>query len=184
MKLYERINGPWHGRALIFLFAPILFHMLEHVTQAVQVFVLDVDRADALGLLGMWMADLIRGETLHFGFAVYTLLSILLVGGSAVGMARTFGLLAVAVQAWHLFEHSLLIFQRTTDHFFFGASEPTSIAQLLIPRVELHFMYNGVVFSAIVIALLLHAFPPRGEAIRSRCGCARATELEAEVVAA
>jgi hypothetical protein len=90
----------------------------------------------------------------------------------------------VAVQSWHLLEHSLLIFQRTSYHFFFGASEPTSIAQLLIPRVELHFIYNGVVFCAIVIALLLHTYPPRGEAIRSRCGCARATELEAEVIAA
>jgi hypothetical protein len=184
MKLYELINGPWHGRALLILFAPILFHMFEHAFQAVQVFVLHVDRADALGLIGMWMPELIRGEMLHFSIAAYTLAVICFTGGPAVGMSRKFGLIAVAVQSWHLFEHSLLIFQRATDHFFFGASEPTSLVQLLIPRVELHFMYNSVVFSAIVIALLLHAYPPRGEGGRSRCGCARVTEVEAEAVAA
>ena len=187
MNLFARINGPWHGRALIVLFAPILFHMFEHAVQAVQVFLLDVERADALGLLGIWMAELIRGETVHFSFAAYTMAAILLAGGPAVGMARRFGIMALAVQGWHLFEHTLLIFQRTTDSFFFGASEPTSLAQLLVPRVELHFAYNGVVFAGIVIALLLHAYPPRGERERSSCRCAMTTietEAEAEAVTA
>jgi hypothetical protein len=184
MKLYELINGPWHGRALLILFAVIFFHMFEHVVQTVQVYVLDVDRADALGLLGIWMAELIRSEAVHFGFSVYTLGSILLTGGPAVGMARSFGLVALAVQSWHLFEHSQLILQRTTDSFFFGASEPTSLAQFLVPRVELHFIYNGAVFSALVIALLLHAYPPRGEASRSRCACAMVAEDQTKTVPA
>ena len=184
MNFYRRINGPWHGRALLILFAPILFHMFEHTTQAVQVYVLNVQREDALGLLGVWMADLIRGEAVHFSFALYTLASILLVGGAGVGLARSFGLMAVAVQSWHLFEHSLLIYQRTVDSFFFGASEPTSLMQLLVPRVELHFIYNSAVFAAIVIALLLHAYPPRGETVRSSCDCAMDTQAEAEAVPA
>ena len=184
MKLYERINGPWHGRALLILFALILFHMFEHVVQVVQTYFLGVDRMDALGLLGVWMAELIRGESVHFSFAVYTWSAIFLTGGAAVGMARSFGLIALAVQSWHLVEHSSLIFQRATDSFFFGASEPTSLAQLLIPRVELHFMYNGVVFSAIVIALLLHAYPPRGERARSRCACTMAPATEVEAIPA
>ncbi|HEU0073263.1 MAG TPA: hypothetical protein VFS30_04560 [Dehalococcoidia bacterium] len=182
MKLYERINGPWHGRALLILFAVILFHMFEHVVQVVQTYLLGVDRVDALGLLGVWMPDLIRSETVHFGFSVYTWSAIFLTGGAAVGMARNIGLIALSVQSWHLLEHSTLIFQRATDSFFFGASEPTSLAQLLIPRVELHFIYNGVVFSAIVIALLLHAYPPRGETARSRCVCTMTPTVEVEAV--
>jgi hypothetical protein len=184
MKLYERINGPWHGRMLLILFAPILFHMSEHVTQVLQVFVLGVDRSDALGGLGVWMPDLIRSEFVHFGFSVYTLSSILLLGGGMVGLARRVGLLALAVQAWHLLEHSLLLFQGRTGTFFFGADEQTSLVQLLVPRVELHFVYNGVVFTVILIAMLLHAFPPRGEMAKPRCGCPRVTTLEAEAAAA
>jgi hypothetical protein len=115
---------------------------------------------------------------------VYTLSSILLLGGGMVGLARRVGLVALAVQAWHLFEHSMLLFQGRTGTFFFGADEQTSLVQLLVPRVELHFVYNGVVFTVILIAMLLHAFPPRGETARPRCGCVRQGEAEAELVAA
>jgi hypothetical protein len=184
MKLYERLNGPWHGRALLIVFAPILFHMFEHVLQVSQVYVLNVERADALGLLGIWLPRLMRAEVLHFGFSVYTLLAILVLGGAVVGRARWFGAAALSVQAWHLFEHSLLLTQRSTDNFFFGTTGPSSLAELLVPRVELHFAYNATVFTCILVAILLHAYPPRGETARPRCGCVRQGVAEAEELVA
>ena len=184
MKLYERINGPWHSRALVIVFSPIFFHMFEHVLQVFQVYVLNIERADALGLLGIWLPRLMRAEVIHFGFSVYTLLAILVLGGAIVGRARWFGLVALSVQSWHLFEHTLLLTQRSTDNFFFGTAGPSSLVELLIPRVELHFAYNATVFTCILVAMLLHAYPPRGETVRPRCGCARQGEAEAELVAA
>jgi hypothetical protein len=45
-----------------------------------------------------------------------------------------------------------------THHPLFGAAKPTSIIQLLIPRVELHLFYNGIVFTPMVIAIVLQYF--------------------------
>jgi hypothetical protein len=180
MKRHWRINGEWHRWALLVAFAPILFHMFEHVLQVTQVYVLNVDRADALGLLGIWLPRLMRAEVVHFGFSVYTLLAILLLGGAIVGRARWFGVIALSVQSWHLFEHTLLLTQRSIDNFFLGTAGPSSLVELLIPRVELHFVYNATVFTGILVAMLLHAYPPRGETARPRCGCVRQGAAEAE----
>jgi hypothetical protein len=49
---------------------------------------------------------------------------------------------------------------------------PTSIAQLWVPRVELHLIYNTLVFIPMVIAMYYHMFPPLGEEAHMRCTCA------------
>ena len=54
----------------------------------------------------------------------------------------------------------------------FGSPVPTSIAQLWIPRVELHLIYNTIVFIPMMVAMYYHMFPPKGEAVHMRCTCA------------
>ena|SRR5689334_5263776 len=60
---------------------------------------------------------------------------------------------ALVISVWHLFEHSLLLGQALTGHDLFGASVPTSVLQVFMPRVELHLAYNGVVLVAMLMAL-------------------------------
>ena len=53
---------------------------------------------------------------------------------------------------------------------------PTSIAQLVFPRVELHLFYNAIVFVPMVVAMVLHMRPRPAERALMRCTCAvRAT---------
>jgi len=67
--------------------------------------------------------------------------------------ARRAWTLALAIQVWHHFEHALLLFQATTDNNLFGAEVPTSVVQLVAPRVELHLFYNTVVLVPMLVAL-------------------------------
>jgi hypothetical protein len=50
---------------------------------------------------------------------------------------------------------------------------PTSILQLVLPRVELHLFYNTIVFLPMVIAVYYHLRPSRDEAELMTCTCAR-----------
>jgi hypothetical protein len=45
---------------------------------------------------------------------------------------------ALWIQVWHHFEHLLLLMQAVTGANLMGKPVPTSIAQLVLPRVELH----------------------------------------------
>jgi hypothetical protein len=85
-----------------------------------------------------------------------------------VGRSRTWWLVALVIQFWHHIEHGLLQVQAITGHNLFGAAVPTSIAQLVIPRLELHLLYNTLVFVPMVVAMLYHLFPSAPEA--AACG--------------
>jgi len=79
--------------------------------------------------------------------------------------------IALAVQVWHHFEHALLLIQAMVHENLFGSPVPTSLLQVIIPRVELHLFYNAVVFVPMVIAVYYHLRPPAREAQRSNCDC-------------
>nr|BFE50735.1 hypothetical protein GCM10017745_41620 [Saccharothrix mutabilis subsp. capreolus] len=72
------------------------------------------------------------------------------------------------LQFWHHVEHLLLILQSSTGVNLLGRPVPTSIVQLLVPRVELHLFYNFIVFVPMVVAMVLH-MRPNGRNAR-RCG--------------
>jgi len=131
--------------------AIMIAHWLEHLFQAYQVYVLHMDRACALGLLGMKYPWLIRTESLHFGFALLTLTGIWYAGKDYFASLRAAKVWLVAYYAaiWHLFEHLLLFVQAV-----FGVTHPTSLIQLIVPRIELHLFYNSVVTILIVLALI------------------------------
>ena len=147
------LNGPAHARALVVFLAVVTTHMLEHVAQAIQVFVLGWPRAQALGLLGLVWPWLVQSEWLHFGDVVLTLVGLFVLRAGFRGEARRWWTAAIAVGVWHLFEHTLLLGQALTGSTLWGAAQPTSVVQLVVPRVELHLLYNGVVLAAILMAL-------------------------------
>jgi hypothetical protein len=127
--------------------------MLEHVAQAIQVYVLDWPRAQALGLLGLVWPWLVQSEWLHFTDVLLTLAGLLVLRSGFRGEARRWWTAAIFVGIWHLFEHSLLLGQALTGSTLWGAAQPTSVLQLIVPRIELHLVYNGVVLAAILMAL-------------------------------
>jgi hypothetical protein len=156
--LTETLNGARHRRYIMLFMVVVLAHWLEHIVQAGQIWLLGWSRPDARGALGEAFPGLITSEALHYGYAVIMLVGIVLLRRGFTGSARTWWNAALAIQVWHHFEHLLLLIQAQTHHTFFGAAKPTSIIQLIAPRVELHLFYNAVVFAPMVAAIYLQYF--------------------------
>lgn len=155
-----------YDTALVVFMVVVLGHWVEHVFQAIQVFVLGWDRADARGALGMLWPWLVKTEAMHYAYAVTMLIGIVLLRSAFTGSARTWWDSALGLQIWHHIEHLLLLSQAIVGHPFFGAKQYTSLVQLLLPRIELHLFYNAVVFVPMVIAIYLqyYARPARAGA--------------------
>jgi hypothetical protein len=159
-------NGPKHRLALAVFMAIIAAHWVEHLLQAGQVFALGWPRPEARGALGEVWPWLVRSEWLHYGYAVAMLAGLLILRRGFHGPARGWWNAALALQIWHFAEHALLLGQALTAHSLFGRAEPTSVVQLVIPRVELHLFYNAVVFTPMVIALWAQYGPARVDRAR------------------
>lgn len=152
----ELLNGSWHSRALSIYMIVVFGHWAEHILQAYQVFVLHWDRPDAGGLLGLWLPWLAQSEVLHFAYNLSLLAGLLLLRPGFHGRARTWWSVAALIQGWHFFEHLLLQAQWLSGIYLFGASQQTGILQLWIPRVELHFLYNTLVFLPMLLGLYFY----------------------------
>ena len=63
----EKLNGPWHERALWVYLAIVIVHWVEHLFQAAQIWILGMPRPEALGALGyvVSLAGQVRGDALH-----------------------------------------------------------------------------------------------------------------------
>jgi len=170
--LIERLNSVWHKPALLWFTAIVLAHWAEHLVQAVQVFILGWPRPEARGVLGMPFPWLVTSEALHYGYAIVMLVGIWLLRYGFTGRSRTWWDIALVIQFWHHIEHGLLQGQVIAGQNLFGSPVPVSIAQLWIPRVELHLLYNTIVFIPMVIAMYYHILPPAGEEAHAACGCA------------
>lgn len=170
--LRERLNGPWHELALRTFMVVVLAHWAEHLAQAFQIYALGWPVPSARGVLGLWYPWLVKSEVLHYGYAAVMLLGIWLLWPGFSGASRPWWTASLAIQFWHHIEHGLLQLQALTGHNLFGAPVPTSLAQLWIPRVELHLIYNTLVFIPMIVGMYYHLFPPAGEAPRIQCTCA------------
>jgi hypothetical protein len=166
-------NGSHHRAALNVFMLVVLAHWAEHIAQAVQIWGLGWPRPKARGVLGVAFPWLVTSEWLHYGYALVMLAGLWLLRGGFVGRARTWWTVALVIQVWHHIEHLLLLVQAQTGHLLFGRSVPTSVLQLVFPRVELHLFYNTVVFVPMVIAVLYHLRPSAAEVSQATCGCAR-----------
>ncbi len=171
-QFLKRLNGPWHERSLHIFMAVVLAHWAEHLAQAFQIYGLGWKPPAARGVLGLLYPWLVKSEVLHYSYALVMLIGLWVLRTGFVGTSRTWWTISLGIQFWHHIEHGLLQWQALSGHNLFGSPVPTSIAQLWIPRVELHLIYNTIVFIPMMIAMYYHMFPPKGEAVHMRCTCA------------
>jgi hypothetical protein len=166
----EKLNSQWHEKALWVFMAIVLAHWGEHLAQAYQIWVMGWPISKSNGILGLWYPQLIKSETLHYGYALVMLIGIWVLRKGFAGRSHTWWMVAFWIQFWHHIEHFLLITQATIHHNLMGKPVPYSIIQFFIPRVQLHLFYNSIVFVPMVIAMYYHMFPPEGEA-PAACSC-------------
>lgn len=175
----ENLNTRWHKVALQSFMVIVLFHWLEHIVQAYQVFVLHWPRPMAMGLVGMFYPWLMKTEVLHYSFALVMLVGLWVLRRGFTGTSYKWWMVAFWIQFWHHFEHFILFYQAQTHRFWFGGTVPTSIGQIWIPRVELHLIYNALVFVPMVVAMYYHVYPPARDAVKAMCTCAHHRAPEA-----
>ena len=169
----ERLNSEWHEYAMRTFMVVVLGHWMEHFLQTFQIYVLGWPVPAAKGMLGMVFPGLVTSEVMHYGYALVMLVFLFALRPGFTGkLERRWWTLALCIQFFHHIEHALLQYQAATGHFFFGRPVPTSIAQLWVPRVELHLFYNTIVFVPMIVAMYYHMFPPADEPVRPQCSCA------------
>jgi hypothetical protein len=177
--LARRLNGPGHERSLQLFMAIVLAHWAEHLAQAMQVYVLRWPADDAGGMIGLWFPWLVTSESLHYAYALVMLVGLWLLRTGFVGRARTWWMVAFWIQFWHHIEHALLQGQVIAGRNLLDAPVPMSVAQFFIPRIELHMIYNTIVFVPMMIAMYVHLLPTAEERAGMRCTCAILPELGA-----
>nr|WP_244983899.1 hypothetical protein [Actinomadura citrea] len=162
-----------HHRAALNIYAFIVIaHWAEHIVQAIQIWVLGWPVPEARGVLGVPFPWLVTSEWMHYGYALIMLIGLFLLLPGFTGRARTWWAVSLGIQVWHHFEHLLLLVQAMSDSNIAGRPAPTSIIQLLVPRVELHLFYNTLVTIPMVVAMYLHNRPNAAEREAMRCSCA------------
>lgn len=179
-EVLTRWNGPLHRRALLVFLAIVIAHWAEHLVQGFQVYVLGMARPESRGVLGQWIPWLATSEWLHYGYAIVMLAGLFLLRPGMQGRARLAWDVALWIQVWHHFEHVLLLGQAWTGIMLFAQAAPTSVVQLVIPRVELHLLYNGLVTVPMVVAMVLHV---RGPSVGCTCGAGHASRHEPSAAA-
>ena len=169
----ERLNGEKHEIALRSFMVIVLAHWAEHFLQTFQIYVLGWPVPQARGALGLLFPWLVSSELLHYGYAIVMLIALWLLRAGFVGtLERRWWTAALVIQFIHHVEHAILQTQAITGHNLFGRPMPTSIAQLWVPRVELHLFYNTIVFVPMIVGMYYHLFPPETEPVRPQCSCA------------
>lgn len=170
--LMEKLNGPWHKYGLWAYMAVVLGHWAEHLAQTTQIYLLNWPVAESRGIMGVWYPWMMKSEALHYGYAIVMLFFLWILRTGFVGRSHTWWMIAFWIQFWHHIEHALLQGQAIFQHNLFGAPVPMSVAQLFIPRVELHLFYNTAVFVPMTVAMFYHMFPLPGEEAHMNCSCA------------
>ena len=168
----DKLNGQWHERALWAYLLIVVIHWVEHLFQAAQIWILGLPRPEALGALGFVFPWLVKSEVMHFTYAVLMFGGLVLLRPGFNGAARAWWTGSLAIQTWHLFEHTLLQLQAIAGQNLFGSPVPTSIAQQWVPRPELHLLYNLAVFIPMIVAMWLHTRPDQASV--NHCTCAQA----------
>ncbi|MFG1876006.1 hypothetical protein ACGFIV_14335 [Sphaerisporangium sp. NPDC049003] len=167
------LNSRYHKAGLGVFTVIVLAHWAEHIAQAIQIWVLGWPLPEARGVLGVPFPWLVKSEWMHYGYALLMLIGLIIFRKGFTGTSRTWWTTALVIQIWHHFEHLLLLSQALSGSNLLGRPAPTSIIQLLVPRVELHLFYNTIVFIPMVIAMIRHLRPSESERAAMVCTCAR-----------
>ncbi|MGH8840427.1 MAG: hypothetical protein ACRDVO_14415 [Jiangellaceae bacterium] len=168
------VNTEGHRTALNVFLVIVLAHWAEHIAQAIQIWVLGWPVPEARGVLGTWFPWLVTSEALHYAYAVIMLVGFILLRPGFSGQARTWWTIALGIQVWHHIEHLILLVQAQTGLYLLGNAVPTSVVQLVVPRVELHLFYNTVVFIPMIVAMVLHRRSSGAALATPTCSCAYA----------
>jgi hypothetical protein len=152
------LNTRYYKVAMGIFVITIIAHLMEHFTQTGQVYICGWDRVDAKGMLGLAYPRLMEAEWFHFSYACEMLLGLLLFKMSFGNKAAFWWKVTIGVQVWHLFEHSLLLFQDLTGKYLLNGMYPSSILQLVFPRIELHLFYNLLVLAPMIVAMYYKYF--------------------------
>jgi hypothetical protein len=158
---------------LVFL-AIVLGHWAEHIAQAIQIWVLGWPVPEARGVLGIPFPWLVTSEAMHYAYALIMLVGLFVLRDGFTGTARTWWTIALVIQFWHHIEHLLLLGQVAFGANLMGKPAPTSVIQLLVPRVELHLFYNTIVFIPMIVAMFMHRWPSAADRESMKCNCAYA----------
>jgi hypothetical protein len=153
---FQPLGERWFRPLLIVYLVLIVAHFAEHVLQFIQAAVLSWPRSEAGGLLGLWSPQLLTNESLHFSYNLMQLLGLLVLSYHVTGRARTWWRIGIVVQLWHFFEHFLLQSQWLSGIFLFNATKQMGVGELLLPRLELHFIYNALVFVPTMIGVYVY----------------------------
>lgn len=170
-QFIDKLNTVWHERGLQIFMAVVLAHWAEHLAQAYQVYVLNWPIPESLGVLGIYFPALISSEILHYGYAIVMLIGLWVFRKGFTGNAYTWWMVSFGIQFWHHIEHMILQGQALVGENLFNSPVPISIVQIWVPRVELHLIYNTLVFIPMIIGMYLHMFPPAGERSHIKCTC-------------
>lgn len=157
------LNGPRHKQAIQIFMLIVLAHFADHLLQVYQVYVLKFPESHSHGLLVELFSCPVTPETtewFHHGFASIMLAGLVTLARGFTGQARRWWNVALAIQIWHFFEHSLLTIQVAMQDNLFGSSVPTTILQLVVPRLELHLFYTGIVLIPMTMAMLYQFAEP------------------------
>jgi len=173
------LNSRNHHRALAVFMVVVIGHWAEHLVQAFQIYGLGWKTSDARGVLGMPFPKLISSEWLHYGYALVMLVFLWALRQGFAGRSRQWWNLALALQFWHHIEHLLLFVQAQTGWRLAGQKVPTSLIQLLVPRVELHLFYNTIVTIPMIVAVVLHRRASKAEHELTGCTCGLRPALSA-----
>jgi hypothetical protein len=154
-------------------------HVIEHVIQLIQVFVLGIPDDKALGLLGYVFQLQGTEEWLHLVFNVTYLTSLLLivlplrreVPDVVPQWAYAAFVFGVALEGWHNIEHAVIISNVLRN----GGCPCPGIGDVALGITDtvLHFFYNAIAYSATVPAFLYFVS-------RTRIPHALRTELAAQ----
>lgn len=161
-RLRDITSGRHHRLCVNVFMVIVLAHWAEHIVQAVQIYLLHWPLREARGVLGVPFPWLVHSEWLHYGYAAVMLAGLILLRPGFTGPAKAWWTASLVIQVWHHFEHLILLIQAYAGTNLAGRPVPTSVVQLIVPRVELHLFYNAVVFAPMVVALALHKISQLG----------------------
>lgn len=167
----EKLNTVWHERGLQIFLVIVLAHWAEHLVQAYQIWVLGWPLPESLGVVGYLYPPLFTSEILHYGYALIMLIGIWVLRTGFTGKSYTWWMISFWIQFWHHIEHGMLQAQVIIGENIAGSPVPMSIVQFVVPRVELHLIYNTLVFLPMIIGMYLHMFPKPGEEAHIKCTC-------------
>jgi hypothetical protein len=148
------------------LFVGVVFvqgiHVIEHIIQLIQVFVLGIPDDKALGLLGYIFQFQGTEEWLHLVFNVTYLLALLLlvaplrniVPDAVPRWAFAAFIFGVGMESWHNVEHAVIISNVIRN----GGCPCPGIGDVALGITDtvLHFFYNVIAYAATVPAFVLY----------------------------